>query len=187
MRGKNKTSRLAALSLLLALTFALCGCGSGGGEADDTVSMYDLRKAMEAADTSLPEMTNLSKNDAETDENIDNTENSKSGGVEHLFNTYIAKDLDYNKVDDFFVSYAVDGGNADEIVVIAVKDKKDIDEAKAALEDHRESRRKNYEQYEPEQVKRVENGLLFTEKQYAVLIICDNPDGVRKAFEGAIQ
>jgi hypothetical protein len=93
--------------------------------------------------------------------------------------------MDYDKIDDFFVSYAVEGKNADEIVVIAVKDKNDVNIAKQTLEDHRESRRKLFEQYEPEQVKRIEDGIIFTEKQYAVLIICDNRDGVRKAFEEA--
>jgi hypothetical protein len=133
--------------------------------------MYDLRKAMEEADTSLPEMTSLSTND----------ENAES-----LFTDNIS-DMDYDKIDDFFVSYAIEGKNADEIVVIAVKDKNDVNEAKETLEEHRESRRKLFDQYEPEQVQRIEEGLIFTEKQYAVLIICDNQDGVRKVFEGAVE
>lgn len=171
MRGKNKKRRIAVPMLLLVFTFALCGCSSGGGAAGDTVSMYDLRQAMEAADVSLPEMTSLSTND----------ENAES-----LFTDYIA-DMDYGKIDDFFVSYATEGGKADEIIVIAVRDTNDLDEAKQALTDHQESRRKLLQQYEPEQVRRIEKGLIFTEKQYAVLIICDNQDGVRKAFEDEIQ
>jgi hypothetical protein len=116
-------------------------------------------------------MTSLSTND----------ENAES-----LFTDYIA-DMDYGKIDDFFVSYATEGGKADEIIVIAVRDTNDLDEAKQALTDHQESRRKLLQQYEPEQVRRIEKGLIFTEKQYAVLIICDNQDGVRKAFEDEIQ
>jgi hypothetical protein len=166
MRVQDKKSRIVVL--LLVFTFALCGCG--GGAAGDTVSMYDLRQAMEAADVSLPEMTSLSAND-------DNAES--------LFTDYIA-DMDYSKIDDFFVSYAKEGGKADEIIVIAVKDTNDLEEAKQALIDHQESRRKLLQQYEPQQVRRIEQGLIFTEKQYAVLIICDNRDGVRKAFEGEI-
>jgi hypothetical protein len=168
MIGKKYKSRLAALLLLLAL--ALYGCG-GGESAGDTVSMYDLRQAMEEADANLPEMTVLSTNDED---------------AESLFQANIA-DMDYSKIDDFFVSYAVEGGEADEIVVIAVKDTNDLEEAKQALIEHQESRRKLFEQYEPMQTKRIEGGLVFTEKQYAVLIICDNQDGVRKAFEAEIE
>jgi hypothetical protein len=167
MINRIKGNRIVAAALIFVFGLSVCGCGGKDGQAGDTVSMYDLRTAMEAADTSLPEMTVLSKND----------ENAES-----LFTDNIS-DMDYDKIDDFFVSYATEGKNADEIVVIAVKDKNDVNTAKQTLEDHRESRRKLFEQYEPEQVKRIEDGIIFTEKQYAVLIICDNRDGVRKAFE----
>jgi hypothetical protein len=170
MINRIKGKRFVAAALIFVFGLSVCGCGEKDGRAGDTVSMYDLRTAMEAADTSLPEMTVLSKND----------ENAES-----LFTDNIS-DMDYDRIDDFFVSYATEGKNADEIVVIAVKDKNDVNTAKQTLEDHRESRRKLFEQYEPEQVKRIEDGIIFTEKQYAVLIICDNRDGVRKAFEEAV-
>jgi hypothetical protein len=170
MINRIKGNRIVAAALIFVFGLSVCGCGGKDASIGDTVSMYDLRTAMEAADTSLPEMTVLSKND----------ENAES-----LFTDNIS-DMDYDKIDDFFVSYAVEGKNADEIVVIAVKDKNDVNTAKQTLEDHRESRRKLFEQYEPEQVKRIEDGIIFTEKQYAVLIICDNRDGVRKAFEEAV-
>jgi hypothetical protein len=170
MINRIKGNRFVTAALIFVFGLSVCGCGGKDASTGDTVSMYDLRTAMEAADTSLPEMTVLSKND----------ENAES-----LFTDNIS-DMDYDKIDDFFVSYAVEGKNADEIVVIAVKDKNDVNTAKQTLEDHRESRRKLFEQYEPEQVKRIEDGIIFTEKQYAVLIICDNRDGVRKTFEEAV-
>jgi hypothetical protein len=167
VRGKRQRKFCSILVLLLAVL--LGGCG--GGAVSDTVSMYDLRQAMEAADPSLPEMLNLSTND---------------GNAEEQFGNNIT-DMDYDKIDDFFVSYAKEGGKADEIIVIAVKDTNDLAEAKQALEDHRESRRKLLEQYEPEEVKRVEDGMIFTEKQYAVLLICENHDAVKQAFEEAVK
>ena len=95
--------------------------------------------------------------------------------------------MDYKKVDSFFISYAKEGGKADEIVVIAVKDKNDVDEAVKSLENHREDRKKLLEQYEPEQVKRIEDGVVFSQGQYAVLIICDDVSAVRSAFEKAVK
>ena len=154
--------------LVLCTVFAcfLCGCQ----ENKTTVSMYDLRQAMEAADSSFPEM--LYASSAEDD-------------AEDLFTNI--SDLDYKKVDSFFVSYAKEGGKADEIAVIAVKDSADRKEDKKSLEAHKENRRKLLDQYEPEEVSRIKDGVIFTSGQYAVFIVSEKSDAVRKAFEEAVK
>ena len=156
------------ISVMLALV-VLLQCGCGGTKTSDTVSMYDLRQTMEAADKSLPEMLNASSADENAADQF----------------AYIS-DLDYDKVDSFFLSYAKEG-TADEIAVVAVKDENDIDEAKQSLETHRQNRRKLLDQYEPEEVKRIDDGLVFAKDQYAVLIICDDASAVKAAFEKAIE
>lgn len=155
------------ISVMLALV-VLLQCGCGGTKTSNTVSMYDLRQTMEAADKSLPEMLNASSADENAADQF----------------AYIS-DLDYGKVDSFFLSYAKEG-TADEIAVVAVKDVNDIDEAKQSLETHRQNRRKLLDQYEPEEVKRIDDGLVFAKDQYAVLIICDDASAVKAAFEKAI-
>lgn len=156
------------ISVMLALV-VLLQCGCGGTKTSDTVSMYDLRQTMEAADKSLPEMLNASSADENAADQF----------------AYIS-DLDYGKVDSFFLSYAKEG-TADEIAVVAVKDVNDIDDAKQSLETHRQNRRKLLDQYEPEEVKRIDDGLVFAKDQYAVLIICDDASAVKAAFEKAIE
>ena len=156
------------ISVMLALV-VLLQCGCGGTKTSDTVSMYDLRQTMEAADKSLPEMLNASSADENAADQF----------------AYIS-DLDYGKVDSFFLSYAKEG-TADEIAVVAVKDVNDIDEAKQSLETHRQNRRKLLDQYEPEEVMRIDDGLVFAKDQYAVLIICDDASAVKAAFEKAIE
>ena len=156
------------ISVMLALV-VLLQCGCGGTKTSDTVSMYDLRQTMEAADKSLPEMLNASSADENAADQF----------------AYIS-DLDYGKVDSFFLSYAKEG-TADEIAVVAVKDVNDIYEAKQSLETHRQNRRKLLDQYEPEEVKRIDDGLVFAKDQYAVLIICDDASAVKAAFEKAIE
>ena len=155
------------ISVMLALV-VLLQCGCGGTKTSDTVSMYDLRQTMEAADKSLPEMLNASSADENAADQF----------------AYIS-DLDYDKVDSFFLSYAKEG-TADEIAVVAVKDVNDIDEAKQSLETHRQNRRKLLDQYEPEEVNPIDDGLVFAKNQYAVLIICDDASAVKAAFEKAI-
>ena len=149
--------------LLLVLTMlVMCvGCGAKKNTSG-SVSMYDLRTAMEAADPDLPEK------DAE----------DKFSNI---------SDMDYKKVDSYFVSYSSDGHKADEIVVIAMKDKADADEAKESLTKHQQDRYNLLQSYEPKQVSRIQDGLVFTKGQYAVLIITSHNDDVRKAFEDTIK
>ena len=53
--------------------------------------------------------------------------------------------------------------------------------------DGQDDRYKLLEQYEPEEVKRIEDGIVFSTGSYAVLIICDDPGAVRVAFEDAVS
>ena len=154
--------------LVLALLTACTGCG--GKNTSNTVSMYDLRTAMEAADPDLPEMLNASS-----------TEKDAEDKFSHI------SEMDYKKVDSYLVSYSADGHKADEIVVIAVKDKEDVDEAKESLTKHQQDRYNLLQSYEPKQVSRIQDGLIFTEGQYAVLIITNHNDDVRKAFEDTVK
>ncbi len=158
------------LPVMLVLSMLFGGCANNKSTADGSgISMYDLCQTMEAADSSLPEMLYASSSE----------ENARDLFVN-------ISDLDYSKVDSFFVSYAKEGGKADEIAVIAVKNVNDTEEAKKSLEAHKESRHKLLDQYEPEEVSRIDDGVIFTSGQYAVLIISENSGAVRKAFEKAI-
>lgn len=161
----RKLGRVVVAVVLLLL----CGCGTGGTGSRETISMYDLAQKMEAAESSLPEMRYASSTD---------------GNAKEQF-THIS-DMDYDKVDSYFVSYSKEG-KADEITVIAVKNPEDVSEAKDSLLRHRQSRIKLLQQYEPKEVKRMEDGVVFTKGQYAVLLICEHPDAVRKAFEDFIE
>lgn len=153
--------------LLVIIALVTCGCGSE--TSADIVSMYDLRVAMEEADESLPSMLSAS-----------NVEEDAESNFKHI------SDLDYDKVESYFVSYSEEG-LADEIAVIAVKDVADAKEAKESLAAHRDDRHKLLEQYEPEEVRRIDDALVFTSGRYAVLIICDNAGAVKEAFEKFIS
>lgn len=154
--------RAAILICLMLVTVLAAGCG--GGNSGTAVSMFDLRTVMEEADDTLGEMLSA---------------DSSAEDAEDLF-AYIS-DMDYSKVDKFFVSYSKDG-EADEIAVIAVKDKADVSDAEKTLKAHVENRKNIFSQYAPDQVKSVEKAEVFTSGKYAVLIICDKQAEVKKAF-----
>ena len=62
-----------------------------------------------------------------------------------------------------------------------------MQEAKESLTAHQNDRHKLLEQYKPEEVVRVDDGLIFTKGQYAVLIISDHNNDIRKAFNDMID
>ena len=170
--------RILALILSLLLLIGLAACkkaedsdaaqknGESENAAFETVSMYDLSKAME---------------DAAQFEKM-NYRSSADDAPQDAF-SYIST-MDYEKIDAFFITYASnkETPNADEICVIAVKNADDVGEAEASLRAHREKRVAQYENYAPNQVEKVENALIFSHAQYAVLIISDDNAPVRQAF-----
>ena len=152
-------------AVLLALT--LCACSS---TPKSDVSMFDLSRAMLSA-VEFGEMSYVSSADS----------NAKD-----LF-AYLS-DMDYSKVEQFFLSYAKDGkGNADEIAVVQVKNKKDLDEAVKTLNAHLQKRINLYRTYDPTQSAKIEKGEVFTESGLAILIVSDNNAAVKSAFLSALK
>lgn len=158
---KKLVCALCAFALALSL-------GACGGESGD-VSMYELQKAMLAADPGLPEML---------------TAGSWEENGEKTF-SYLS-DLDYNKVRDYFLAYAADG-MAYEIAVIRLKDKADASAAADSLREHLEGRVRLYKTYEPEQAERAESAVIKTEGSFVLLIMCGAPAAVGNAFREFIK
>lgn len=155
---------LATLSTLL-----LCSCQQPAPSTDSAVSMSDLQKTMLAADASLPEMLSV---------------DSSTGDAARLF-TYVSE-LPYDKVKSFFLSYSATA-KADEVAVVMVKNAGDAEAAAATLRTHVQKRIQLFEQYEPDEAARAEKAQVFTQEQYAVLIISENAQAIKTAFENAIH
>ena len=138
-------------------------------EAAVLVSMYDLSKAMEAADPSLPKLLRVSSSDTD---------------AATLFE-YIST-LAYEKVDGFFLAYAADG-SASELAVVAVKDPADLLALKASLEAHLAERVLLYKNYSPDQVAQAEAARVVTSDRYAALVMCQARDAVIAAFQQGVS
>lgn len=162
MKNVKKFLAIPAMAVCLFIT----ACSSG---PNNNASMYDLQKAMLEADSDFPPMITVGSSDENADE---------------LF-VYLS-DMDFDKVDAFFLGYSSEG-LADEVAVIRVKNSGDLDDAVKSLNAHKEGRVHLYETYDPTQTSRAEAGLVFKNGNYAVLIISDNSSAVKKAFEDGIQ
>ena len=91
--------------------------------------------------------------------------------------------MDYTKIAHYLIAYSSEG-KADEIVVIAMKDKNEVLAAKAALDTHVITRKNMYRTYDPSQEPRVSAAQVFVKGYYAVLVVSDHADAVAAAFDG---
>ena len=168
MKRIGNTKKLLALALVVVMVLMMTACGGGNEQALKDVPSADLAKAMAEAESSLPDMTTATEEDPEPEILLQSV-----------------TDMEFDKFDAFFITYSNEG-LADEIVVLRVKDEKDVEDAAAALEDHQQKRSAMYSTYDPTQVERVDNGIVFTEGKYAVLIVTEHPTDVQAAFEKAV-
>lgn len=153
---------IAAIGVLLALFLCSCGGGNDGGK----IGMYELKNAMAAAADFSGEMTYASSADPNPEEIFANL-----------------SDMDYAKIDGFFIDYAAEGkGNADEIAVIRVNGTADIAEAKAELEQHVAKRIALYSTYDRSQLGKLEAAKIETDGCCVALIVCDGAEKVSNAF-----
>ena len=160
---KNK---IALPLCLVMISLLLFGCGKA---PSNDVSLFDLKEAMLAA-TTFGDIAYVSSEDQEAQ-------------------TYLStvSDLAFDKVDAFSIAYAKDGkGNADELVVIRVKDAADTPLALASLQAHLKTRQSIYATYDPTQSEKIGKGITFSQGCYAVLIVSDDNAAVKKAFESAV-
>ena len=134
------------------------------------VSMYDLRLAMLAAQPDLPEMRSVSSSD-----------DNAAGLFAYL------SDLDYEKVEGYFLSYAADGKSANEFAVVCLKDAADAPALEASLRNHVKGRVDLYKTYGPEQVEQASAAELVTLGRYVALIMCADRAAVQAAFRAGVQ
>ena len=158
--------KTALCILTAALVFSSC---TSAGDSPQ-ISMYDLRNAM-IQGVEFGDMTYVSSSDGDAE---------KSFG-------YLS-DMDYSKIESFFMYYASDGAkSADEIAVITVKDGEDPAEALSSLKDHLEYRKSLYRNYGADQLPKLERAVTVSRGNCAALIVCDDNPAVRAGFENYLK
>ncbi len=156
--------RIIAIILLLATMTAAASCSSGGN-----VDFNSIKENMVSSAVSLPEMKTIS---------------DESERAETLFSS-LSK-LDYEKVEDFFFTYSADGSPY-ELAAIRLKRADDLPECEKSLSEHIKSRVSLYKNYAPENVEKAEKAQVISGENVAALIMCDNPEDVKKAFYSAVK
>ena len=165
---KDKGKIVAVFCVLIAVLLLLSGCGQG---KTLKVGMFDLNEAMLASSDRFCEMKYASGSDSDPKKLLKSV-----------------SDIDPSKVDDFFISYASNGSrNADEIVVLQLKSKSDVSEAKASLKRHVEYRKSIYEVYDPTQSAKISSYSIVSFENIVCLIVADDVKTVENAFYGFLR
>lgn len=161
---------ISCVILAAMLTMAsACGSNDSNSNTDTSVSISQLQEIMLSADSTLPEMTQISSEDEQAELNF----------------TYLS-DLSYDLVDSYFYAYASEG-TAEEIAVIKLKDKNDAASMMQAMHDHIKSRQGTFQEYDPEQVGMTEKAVVTREGNYIALIISSKNGLIQKAFESSFE
>ena len=169
--------RLYKKTVALLCAFALAvtsGCGSEknpdrpeGHEPSDeaAVDMNQLREAMLAADTTLPEMKLASSEDEKGE-----------------LNFTVFSDFDYSRVQAYFYAYAAEGG-PQEIAVVELKEAALMN----TLKDHIELRKGALGAYAPDQLAIAEHAVLKQYGKYVALIISEKSGLVQQALAELLE
>jgi len=170
--GMKKITRTSALLLAGCMVLGMltaCGKDNKKEAANAKVDMAKLEKEMLNTQDDLPDMTTIRGQDE---------------NAEDLFATL--SDMEYDKIQDYFYSYASDG-KASEVAVVLVKDKKDVDAMLDSLRDFKESRKMTYENYAPDQVEIAEEAVVFAKGNYVCFIMNEKFSHIKATFEKAME
>lgn len=173
----NKKFVSLTLSVLMALsivTFTGCAAKDTGGETTTAPTT-----------TTQPETTTQAKNVSVADL----AEKVKSASTQITtmeMEEDIAKDfynLDLSLLEEYSFNIAMMNVKCDEISIAKVKDAKDIETVKKAMEYRYENIMKTWEMYLPDQLEIAKKGKIVAEGNYVMLIVAEGVEDGIKTFQ----
>ena len=162
----KKYMLLGTVVLLLLLSFCSCtNKENGNNEAAKTADMNVLIENMTKAAGTLPDMTTYTSSETDAESTFD----------------YLCE-LDYSKINSFIITYSSEA-SAEELFLMELKDAKDIDAAKLALQKRIKTRRTAFNTYLPAEVSKIDKAQITSYGKYISLIICPTPQSATDAFQ----
>ena len=92
-------------------------------------------------------------------------------------------DIDLTKVIDYSIYIEGSGGSADEVAVFKAKSSNDISSIKASINDRIARRQKDFENYNSEELVKIEDNLVLQKGDYILFVISDNNDKAESIFK----
>lgn len=149
--------------IAMCMIFSFTGCGKKQSTETD-MTTKEIAQAMIDSQSELSNLAQITWKDEE-------------------FASYLTNDYQIDKelVEDGTICYA-DGANANEIAVVALKDKKDSETVQKALEEYIQNRAGVFEGYAPQQAAMVKDGIVVKNGKYIALLICQDISAAKEAF-----
>ena len=97
---------------------------------------------------------------------------------------------DYNFSSDEInelVSYQGSGATSEEIVILQVKDKSQINDVKSKMDTRLAERKEAFESYLPEEVGKIDNNILKVQRNYVILCIANDTNTVNNVLNENIK
>ena len=159
--------RLRKLLPMLMLCLILAACGGGGGAEITPAADVTAAQAAQAVWNSQPDR-----------EGLEALEGDGLSG--HLADFCGLEDWEEGAV------YAASGVDAREIAVVLLPDEDAAQAAGERLEAYRQSRQGDFFGYAPEEAERLDKAAVLTAGRFAALLVCEDMDAARSAFEAAL-
>lgn len=160
----KKITTVLAVSVMLVLLLA--GCGS---KSEDVRCAEAAKAAVEKL-----ELTDM-------DTTVSYGEDVYEENFQRLYN------FSMDQADDGVIVYASDGGKADEISIIHAADSSEVSGIKKYMEARLEKRLKDFQNYKPKEVSKIENGKVVVQQQYIILVISDKADDIVTALREGLS
>ncbi len=94
--------------------------------------------------------------------------------------------IDTNTLEGFAMGEAEDATSADMLIIIKAATDDQTDELYTLINDYKESKLKELENYNPAQYQKVENALVYMRNNYVYFVVSDNDRAVLDIIEGMI-
>ena len=159
--------RLRMLLPMLMLCLILAACGGGGGAEITPAADVTAAQAAQAVWNSQPDR-----------EGLEALEGDGLSG--HLADFCGLEDWEEGAL------YAASGVDAREITVVLLPDEDAAQAAGERLEAYRQSRQGDFFGYAPEEAERLDKAAVLTAGRFAALLVCEDMDAARSAFEAAL-
>lgn len=95
-------------------------------------------------------------------------------------------DFDENKIKEI-VSYQGSGATSEEIVILQLNAKNDLNEIKQKIDNRLTERKEVFESYLPKEVSKIDNKILKIVNNYIILCISNNQDEVNNIINDYIK
>ena len=160
--------KITALLLAVLCMLSVCACNNDGDKTAD-VSAKDLIAATL---------------NSEKPENADTLCGSDDQSLKNKF--YYFYGIETSAVRDYAIVYS-SAAKSDEISVLVAAKGTDMKTLTNALEGRREMQRQTFELYSPESVEMLKNAVIFTQGDYAVMIVAKDPTAIESRIKELLK